>query len=522
MTSKEGTPSTISSKEGTPSTTSSLVTLVSLLPGVIITCLIFGEKFAEENVGKSWWDKHPVIGFRRLFYLVTPEESSFEKESQVPNYVLESFPYFGGLIVLEALILVLKKKPLPRINDTISSLSAGAISEMPGLFGRGAQMVTYVWVYNNWRLYELPWDSPWTWLLTFIGVDYGYYWVHRCGHEVNFMWASHSTHHSSEDYNLITALRQSVHHKFTNWIFYMPMALFVPPPVFLVHIQFNLLFQFWIHTEVIGDLGILEYIINTPSAHRVHHGRNRYCIDKNYGGTLIIWDILHGTFAREQFGEDKVVYGLVHPLQDWDPVLAQMGHVRWIINCVKTASSWTDALKHIVYGPGWVPGYKDRLGSIEDIPDVKYPQQRFNARPNSRILEIYCLLQFLLAFGLITFMQTLKKNMTQSYATLYVAYTVITLRSVANIMTNDSVKALLLEGLRCLLLPALSRIGLLGVGTLLTPEADYFLRLINFASGAFIVAAAAAKIGAASSKASLEKEAKSSASFDQNIVAKND
>jgi len=497
MTSSASTAATAASKTAASQTSiSTLLTLASLSIGVIITSVIFGQKFAEDNVGKSVWYQHPIVGLRRLFYLVGPEESSFEKESDVPNYVLESFPYFGGLIVLEAIILALKKKPLPRINDTISSLSAGAISEMPGLFGRGAQMITYVWVYNNWRIYELPWDNPWTWMLTFIGVDYGYYWVHRCGHEVNFMWASHSTHHSSEDYNLITALRQSVHHKFTNWIFYMPMAFFIPPPVFLVHIQFNLLFQFWIHTEVIGDLGILEYIINTPSAHRVHHGRNRYCIDKNYGGTLIVWDILHGTFAREQFGEDKVVYGLVHPLQDWDPVLAQMGHVRWIINCVKSASSWTDALKHIVYGPGWMPGYTDRLGSIEDIPDIKFPQDRFNARPKSRILEIYCLLQFLFAFGLITSMQTLKKNMTQFFATVYILYTVLTLRSVANIMTNDSVKSLLLESLRCLVLPGLSRFGLLGLGTLLTLEADFYLRLFSYASAAIIASAAAARLAA--------------------------
>lgn len=477
------------------------------LGGVIIftalSIISFFPMFAKYNEGKTLWYQHPIVGFRRLFYLVTPSESSFEKEEDVPNYVLESFPYFGALIALEAIILFLKKKPLARINDTISSLSAGAISEMPALLGRGMQLVTYAWVYKNYCIYELPWDNPWTWIAAFIGVDYGYYWVHRCGHEVNFMWASHSTHHSSEDYSLITALRQSVHHKFTNWIFYMPMAFFVPPPMFIVHVQFNLIFQFWIHTEVIGDLGILEYIINTPSAHRVHHGRNRYCIDKNYGGTLIVWDILHGTFAREKFGDDKVVYGLVHPLQDWDPVVAQMGHVQWIIHCVKIAPSWSDAVKHVIYGPGWMPGYTDRMGSIEDIPDIKYPQPKFNAKPKSKLMELYCFVHFFLAFGLIFFMQTLKKHMSQTYATIYILYTVLTLKSIAKIMTEDSIKSLVFESMRCMVLPALAKLGALGVGTLLTTEAAYYLLIFNFVSAAFVAfnAAAAATVAAKSDAA---------------------
>lgn len=485
---------------------STVASLGGLVVAFIGSSLIFAKRFAEYNVGKSLWNQHPIVGLRRLFYIVSPNETSFEREEDVPNYVLESFPYFAGLIVLEAMILVMKRKPLPRINDTISSLSAGAISEMPGLLGRGVQIVTYVWVYKNYCIYELPWDNPWTWIAAFIGVDYGYYWVHRCGHEVNFMWASHSTHHSSEDYNLITALRQSVHHKFTNWIFYMPMAFFVPPSQFLVHIQFNLLFQYWIHTEVIGDLGILEYIINTPSAHRVHHGRNRYCIDKNYGGTLIVWDILHGTFAREKFGEDKVVYGLVHPLQDWDPVLAQMGHVRWIINCVKTAPTFLDAVRHVFNGPGWMPGYEDRLGNSEDIPDIKYPQTRFDAKPSSKIMEIYCLVHFGLAFGLVTSVQTLKKNMSQTYAMIYIVYTVITLKSVAKIMTEDSIKSLLLESLRCMILPALCKLGVMGVGTLLTTESAFYLQVFNLSSAAFVITIALT--GAGKTKAENPRDAK--------------
>ncbi|XP_077866610.1 alkylglycerol monooxygenase-like [Saccoglossus kowalevskii] len=147
--------------------------------------------------------------------------------------------------------------------------------------------------------------------------------------EVNFMWAAHQVHHSSEDYNLGTAIRQSIFQRHTAWIFYLPMALFVSPPTAYVHIQFVTLYQFWIHTEFVGSLGPVEYILNTPSHHRVHHGRNPYCIDKNYGGTLIIWDRLFGTFAPER---ERVVYGLVHPIASWNPFYIQFCHLMHMWN----------------------------------------------------------------------------------------------------------------------------------------------------------------------------------------------
>lgn len=136
--------------------------------------------------------------------------------------------------------------------------------------------------------------------------------------EVNLFWATHQTHHSSEDYNLSVALRQGFFHHYFSWLFYLPLSLILPPQIFLIHLQMNLMYQFWIHTQVISHLGPFEWIFNTPSHHRVHHGRNAYCIDKNYGGVLIIWDRLFGTFAPERDNEE-IAYGLVYASPSFNP-----------------------------------------------------------------------------------------------------------------------------------------------------------------------------------------------------------
>ncbi|KAJ8288071.1 hypothetical protein COCON_G00007300 [Conger conger] len=325
---------------------------------------------------------------RTMFYLVTPNETSFQHIDEVPDYVDKATPVFLGMLILELVLGWAKTGSLIiRINDGVTSVSAGFLSRIPLLFVRSLELSSYIYIWNNYRLLELPWDSPWTWWLVFLGVDLAYYWLHRfshalpvlsvpafplptchilqplrrfptawllarlragracpdataaflegsdsilsplCQRQLNVLWAAHQAHHSSEDYNLSTALRQSLTQQLASWVLHLPMALAVPPTVFAVHIQFNLLYQFWIHTEVIRHLGPLEWVMNTPSHHRVHHGRNPYCIDKNYGGTLIIWDRIFGTFAPEG---DKVVYGLTKPINSFDIIYVQFHYYPYI------------------------------------------------------------------------------------------------------------------------------------------------------------------------------------------------
>ncbi|CAL8095153.1 unnamed protein product [Orchesella dallaii] len=183
---------------------------------------------------------------------------------------------------------------------------------------------------------------------------------------MNFLWAHHQVHHSSEDYNLTTAVRQPGFQVWFIWAFYIPLALFIPPPIFMIHQQFNLLFQFWIHTEIIESLGPLEWILNTPKHHRIHHGSNRYCLDKNYAGWLIIWDKLFGTFEKEKLGEE-IKYGLVEDVKSFNPFWLQIFYVSKTWNRIKEYDSWNDKLGVLFKGPGWSPG-KPRLGDLNEVP----------------------------------------------------------------------------------------------------------------------------------------------------------
>ncbi|XP_078108296.1 alkylglycerol monooxygenase isoform X3 [Sander vitreus] len=364
-------------------------------------------------------------GVRAMFLMLTPNESSFQKVEDVPPYVQQATPFFIGLMVLELVVGVLKTgAPVVTISDGVTSISAGMISRLPLLLMRGCELTAYMYLWNHYRLVELPWDSAWTWWFTLLGTDFCYYWVHRFAHEVSILWAAHQVHHSSEYYNLTTALRQSVTQQFTSWIFYLPMALVAPPSIFAVHIQLNFLYQFWIHTELIRDLGPLEWVFNTPKHHRVHHGRNIYCIDKNYGGILIIWDRLFGTFAPET---DKVVYGLVFPIETFEILNVQLHYYLHLWRKSNTFNDVSDKLSTFFKGPSWKPG-KPRLGDHVDNPKVT--GQEVPHDPSwSPPLQVYVFIHFLLALG--TYHDLFQNKMMLSQLTILgmAGYILLTLTS---------------------------------------------------------------------------------------------
>jgi len=276
------------------------------------------------------------------------------------------------------------------LHDAMTSIGAGLIQQSMMVAFRSVELGLYCWVYNNWRIMDLPWDSLWTWMASFIAVDFAYYWFHRAGHEINVLWALHQTHHSSEYYNLTTALRQGMFQQYGSMFFYLPEALFIPPQVHLVHTALNLLYQFWIHTQAIGTLGPLEKILNTPAAHRVHHGRNRYCIDKNYAGVLIIWDRMFGTYQPE-LETEEIAYGLVNNVNSFDALHLQTFYLKYVL-WTKPASMtgiW-NKVKAIFNGPGWFPG-TGRLGNLDDIPDIEYPVKPYNTQVSW--ISIYALIQ---------------------------------------------------------------------------------------------------------------------------------
>lgn len=319
------------------------------------------------------------------------------KEEEYADFISLAVPYMMLMILIEFVIGVMKKKKIHHLNDSLSSLAAGSIEMawsglFPSFFKHGIQLYTYIQVYNRVHLVDIPYESTIASFICFMGVDLGYYWFHRMAHEINAFWAGHVVHHSSEEYNLTTAIRQSVLQVYTGWMFYLPLAFFLPPRLFMYHKELNTIYQFWIHTRLIKSLGPLEYILNTPSHHRVHHGRNRRYIDKNYAGILIIWDRMFGTFEPEN-QDDEVVYGLVHPLNSFDPIWTQFHHVVHIFNTIRTMPGLRNKLFVLIKGPGWAPG-KPRLGDINDIPEIDHSDKSRKGPSLPMVLSIYVLLHF--------------------------------------------------------------------------------------------------------------------------------
>ena len=308
-----------------------------------------------------------------------------------------SIPGFIVLMALEAWLARRRGLRLYRLPVAISDLSCGITSQLFNLVAFGVGVAIYAWVYQ-WRVFEMDAGSAWVWLLAMLGVDLLYYFWHRASHEVNILWAAHVVHHHSEDYNLAVALRQAMLTSFTLLPFLLPLALLgVPPLVYAASKALNTLYQFWIHTELIGRLGPVEKVLNTPSHHRVHHGINPRYLDRNYGGILITWDRIFGTFEPE--GE-KAVYGTTKPLRSLNPLWANFHYYTEIGRLAASATRWQDRLYALVAHPGWRPGMSDAGipdASLLDADALRLRAIRRYDTPASRGLSLYVAAQTLLA-----------------------------------------------------------------------------------------------------------------------------
>ncbi|KRT14009.1 sterol desaturase [Pedobacter ginsenosidimutans] len=307
------------------------------------------------------------------------------------DYIALSVPVFFILIGIELAYNFYKKLNYYRLNDSIANLSQGIGQQLTGIFMKTALFFGYKYIFEHWRLFELP-KTIWVWILLFIGVDFFYYWFHRMSHEVNALWAAHIVHHQSEEYNLTVALRQSWFQGWFSWVFYLPLAFVgFDPIMFLTLSSFNTLYQFWIHTRAIKSMGFLEYILNTPSHHRVHHGSNPKYIDKNHAGTLIIWDRFFGTFQKE---EEEVYYGITKPLASWNPIWANLHYWDDLVKTAKQSPKFSDKIKVFLKPPGWFPAH---LGGFQNAPEINVETyKKYNPAYQSK-LTAYVLIQFLVA-----------------------------------------------------------------------------------------------------------------------------
>jgi sterol desaturase/sphingolipid hydroxylase (fatty acid hydroxylase superfamily) len=219
------------------------------------------------------------------------------------------------------------------------------------LLAKTMQLAIFGLIYRL-RIFDVGYQ-PWVWVLLFFCDEFSYYWFHRASHECRLFWASHVVHHSSQRYNLSTALRQSWTGTFMSWIFWAWLPLVGFRPIMVLTMQaISLLYQFWIHTELVRSLGPLEWALNTPSHHRVHHGSNPRYIDRNHGGTLIIWDRLFGTFEPEQ---DIPVFGLTRNIQTYNPL--RIAFHEWVDmwKDVRQTPVLRDKLGYMFRNPGWRP-----------------------------------------------------------------------------------------------------------------------------------------------------------------------
>ncbi len=271
---------------------------------------------------------------------------------QLPNLLLHAIPGFILLIVIEVIFALKTQRELYEVKDASTSIALGIGNLISGIITKTLLLGVFLFLYQ-FRIFTIPFDAWWAWGLLFVADDFSYYWFHRISHSVRWFWASHVVHHSSERYNLAAALRQNwtgnITGTFVFWT-WLPLIGFEPGMIFFMQ-SISLLYQFWIHTEGINKMPRwFEYIFNTPSHHRVHHGSDLLYLDKNHAGTLIIWDRMFGTFQPEAH---RPTYGLTKNVETFNPV--KVAFHEWInlSKDLKKTRSIKDKIHYLFDSPGW-------------------------------------------------------------------------------------------------------------------------------------------------------------------------
>jgi alkylglycerol monooxygenase len=355
------------------------------------------------------------------------------------SIILYAVPLFFLLIFIEILLEKIKGTNYYRINDSINSLTAGVLSRVTGIVKQLFPLTVYVLVFEQLALFQIT-SSWWIWVIAFVLYDFCYYWKHRFGHEMNILWAAHVVHHSSEEYNLTTALRQSSS-SFFSWIFYLPMAVLGFDPIILITVgSLNLIYQFWVHTRHIPKLGWYEWVFVTPSNHRVHHAQNQVYIDRNYGGVFILWDRIFGSF-QEELETEKPIYGIRKALKSWNPLWANVHVYIQLFKDCWHAKRWQDKLLIWFKRTGWRPADVEQNYPLSKVDLTQF--RKFDI-PLSSTNRLYSLLQYsLIVFmGLLLIMNVANFTLTeQILGAFFVLYSSIS----AGLVLENSPLAMHLE-----------------------------------------------------------------------------
>lgn len=371
------------------------------------------------------------------------------------NFVTYAIPFFLLLIVIELAWGWSKGNNTYRVNDSLNSLSLGLLSTVTKFVFLNIGLLVFSRIEQNYAVWAFDMTSYAHWLVGLLFYDFLYYWFHRISHERQFFWGSHVVHHQSEDYNLSTALRQTSTSFLTTWVFFIP-CFFLGMPIYMyVSIATaQLIYQFWVHTQHIPKLGFIEWFMVTPSNHRVHHAQNKDYIDKNYGGLLIVWDRLFGTF-KEEDEQLKPIYGIRSPLNSWNPLWANI-HI--FISMARDAwltARWSDKFRVLWARTGWRPADVAARYPAEksDLNNFNKYDPQLRVKVNVGIIGQYFIVSIFHAWGA---QQASQLSTELLWATVIAqAYTLI----VIGALLEGKQTAGFLENTRLLVLAAMLYVG---------------------------------------------------------------
>jgi sterol desaturase/sphingolipid hydroxylase (fatty acid hydroxylase superfamily) len=359
--------------------------------------------------------------------------------------LLIAMPAFLVLVLLEKWYGMLKGKDTVQNMDMISSLTSGVTNVTKDVLGLSITIISYEWFVQHVALFTI--QSTWVvYLTTFIVLDFAAYWNHRWAHKINFFWNRHIIHHSSEEFNLACALRQSVSQFFNLFTFLLiPAALVgVPSNVIAVIAPIHLFAQFWYHTQHIGKMGFLENILVTPSHHRVHHAINPEYLDKNLAAIFIIWDKWFGTY-QDELPEVKPVYGITRPVQTWNPIKINFQHVGLLIQDAWRTKNLADKFLIWFKPTGWRPSDVIEKYAIHKIEDI-YSYKKYNPKV-SKLLHVWCWFQMIALLGFVSFLFGNIAQIGNPNMFLYGGFVFLFVYALTELM-DGNVWALLFEGIK--------------------------------------------------------------------------
>lgn len=345
-----------------------------------------------------------------------------------PNFILLAIPFFLLTILAEYIYGRIKKKEYYNFEDFITNMNIGIGNQALNAIFKAVILMIYDYTVRNFAFFTIE-ASVLSFIACTVLYDFLFYWAHRWGHEWNLYWGAHIVHHQSEEYNLSVALRQSWFHNI------MAMAIFMPLPflgfdiiTFGAAAAFQTLYQYWIHTRHVGKLGPLEWILNTPSHHRVHHATNEKYLDKNYGGVLIIWDRMFGTFMEE---EEEPTYGITTQLKSWNPIWANYHFYVDLWKGMKMLPKWKDRFLLLFKGP-------EHLGKMlgqKGVEKATGAIEKYRTRVTLS-MQIYVMFQFAMLIAGLIFYMSYFNDITWFYRGIFLALILLTLLNCGAILEN--------------------------------------------------------------------------------------